>query len=222
MKTIDLPVESIIPAPWNANEMDELMLARLRRSVERFGLVLPLVVRQVDEGHYEIIGGSQRFKVLMEREPETVTCIIVAADNAGARLLSQALNRVQGSDNLGLRAELLRRVMSDVPLADVLSILPETHESLVNCGISGQQSLEDYLRDREKELQARLHHLTFHLTSSQIEVVEWALRPWMTQARDEKGTNPNVRGNALYLFCHDYLERAGERWPIRQINSLPL
>ncbi len=45
MKVVVLPVESILPAEWNPNIMGEAVKARLGRSIERFGVLVPLVVR---------------------------------------------------------------------------------------------------------------------------------------------------------------------------------
>jgi ParB family chromosome partitioning protein len=104
METKDLPVGSIVAAGWNPNEMDEAKRLRLWRSIERFGLVVPLVVRRNGNGDYETIGGAQRLQVLGEMGMTTVPCLVVEVCNAEARLLSQALNHIAGEDNLGLRA----------------------------------------------------------------------------------------------------------------------
>ena len=45
MKIVEIPIEQLCEAPWNANQMDENMLNRLKGSVQRFELVQPLVVR---------------------------------------------------------------------------------------------------------------------------------------------------------------------------------
>ena len=50
MQVIDLPITDIVAAERNGNEMDPEMRARLHRSIERFGLLVPLVVRQVAPG----------------------------------------------------------------------------------------------------------------------------------------------------------------------------
>ena len=58
MNVVDIPIIEVFAALWNANEMDSEMSARLRRSIERFGLVVPLVVRKVADGAFETIGGA--------------------------------------------------------------------------------------------------------------------------------------------------------------------
>ena len=116
MEIADLPVDSIIAALWNPNEMDTDMLSHLRHSVQRFDLVVPLVVRNVGDNRYETIGGTQRLSILSELGMTTAPCVVVEADDSAARLLGQALNHVAGSDNLGLRAEVMREILETSPL----------------------------------------------------------------------------------------------------------
>ena len=94
MEIIDLPIDSIIPAPWNPNEMDPEMLSRLRHSIQRFALVVPLVVRLVGNDVYETIGGAQRLSILRELAVESVSCVLVQANDGEARLLGQAMNHI--------------------------------------------------------------------------------------------------------------------------------
>ena len=66
MQVVELPLASLKEAPWNPNSLDEEMHGRLRRSIERFDLVTPLVVRKLAPEIYETIGGAQRLSVLVE------------------------------------------------------------------------------------------------------------------------------------------------------------
>ena len=91
------------------------MLSRLRESITRFGLVGNFVVRLLPGGLYEVLSGNQRLGVLAELGYTHVPCAVVDVAAAEARLLSQALNHIQGDDDLGLRAELLREVLSELP-----------------------------------------------------------------------------------------------------------
>ena len=91
MQVTDVPVDAIDTPDWNPNQMDPAMRSRLRRSLERFGNVCPLVVRPFGDARYETVGGAQRFTALREMGFESVPCVIVTADDAEARLLAQAL-----------------------------------------------------------------------------------------------------------------------------------
>ena len=196
-----MPIDQIDEAAWNPNQMDEVMRSRLRRSIQRFGLVVPLVVRPFGDDYYETIGGAQRLVALRELGINPVPCVVVNADDANARLLSQALNRIQGQDDLGLQAELIR---------EVLQLLPETAQSLQALSFLGQEAMADYLKNWQQAQSARLKHLQFQLTSIQLAVVEEALTQALPQAKEEQGDSPNARGTALYLLCKTYLEHKGK------------
>jgi len=211
MELLDLSLVQLREASWNANQMDEVMRARLRRSIKRFDLVVPLVVRSLEDGSYETVGGAQRLTVLREMGVTRVPCVVVNADDSEARLLSQALNHIQGQDDLGLRAELLREVLTTVHQDEILSLLPETAVTL-NAMISlGQEDMATYLEAWQKAQAARLKHLQFQLTAPQLEVVERALDQMLLHVSAGDDGNPNRRGLALYHLCLAFLER----------NSLP-
>ena len=209
MHIVDISIESIQSPGWNPNQMDEAMRPRLKASIQRFGLVVPLVVRDLGAGLYETIGGAQRLSVLRELGSKTVPCVMVEADDIDARLLSQCLNRIAGEDDLGLRAELLQQVLEELPQSEVLRLLPETAEGLQALASLGQQDLAGYLQNYQQAQGARLKHLTFQFTPNQLEVIEEALARVMPQAGKTAGDNPNPRGNALYLLCKSYLELTG-------------
>ncbi len=203
MQIVEVPSGKVFPAAWNANEMDPAMFAHLNASISHFGLVSPLVVRRI-ENHYETIGGNQRLKVLKESGAKTLPCVVVEMNDAQAKVLSQGLNHIHGSDNLGLRAELLRQIMKATPAKEVLSILPETPQSLAEASRQDQLSLDDYLQAQKLSQKARLHHFTVQLTAEQARVVEEAF----DYLESHLGINggPKSRGAALYWLCQKFLK----------------
>lgn len=206
MNIVELPLENIVAPGWNPNEMDQDMRSHLQCSIDRFGMVVPLVVRPMVGGLYETVGGAQRLTVLREDGVATAPCVVVAADDGEARLLSQALNHIAGSDNLGLRAQLLRDLLESLPQQEILDLLPETSDSLRALTKLGEQSIAQALQEWEKLQKARLRHLAFQLTDAQLSVVVEALELLVPGAEVQQG-NPNRRGTALHLLCLDYLER---------------
>lgn len=209
MDVVDLSVDPLREAPWNPNIMDGEMLERLRVSISLYGLVEPLVVRPDGSETYEVLSGNQRLHLLKEQEYTIAPCVVIDVDDAHATLLAQALNHVHGTDDLGLRAELMREVLAAVPQNEVLSLLPETPESLRDLASLGQGDLAVHLQAWQRAQAARLRHLQFQLTDAQLEVVEETLARVLPRVRDAQGTSPNVRGTALYLLCRDYLIAAG-------------
>ena len=209
MQVFDIPIIQLQKASWNSNKMDQTMLAKLRSSVTRFAPLENLVARPLggEAAAYEVLSGNQRLDLFRELGWETLPCVIVDLDDAEARLLAQALNHIHGEDDPGLRAELLRIVLTSIPESQVLNILPETAASLQELASLGQETIAEYLRKFQAAQPARLRHLTLQLTSAQLEVVEAALERFLTAAKEDLGGSPNLRGTALYLLCQKFLDQ---------------
>ena len=205
MKVVDLPIGQLREAPWNPNEMDSAMMQRLRESLTRFGIVENLVVRPKENGHFEVVGGNHRLRVLSEAGYLTVPCMVVQLDDVQSRLLAQALNRIEGSDDLGLKAELVREVLKELPQEEVIGLLPETAESLQALASLGEGDLAEHLQAWQRAQAARLRHRIFQLSSQQAEVVDEAMGRVMPRLNLDS-SNPNRRGNALFELCKAFLQ----------------
>ena len=159
MDVVDLPLVKLREVPWNPNVMDDHMLARLRKSITQFGLIENLVVRAIGRGEYEVLSGNQRLHVLKESGTTLAPCVVVDIDDAHAHLLAQALNRIQGEDDVGLKAELVRHVLESLPEQEVLDLLPETSETLQALATLGKADLAEHLQAWEQARAARLEHI---------------------------------------------------------------
>ena len=172
MIEVTVPLEQLREAPWNANEMTPQMRAKLRESVMKFGVVENLVVRSLPDDSYEVLSGNQRLTVYRELGMETAPCVVVSLDDPRAKLLAHVMNRTRGEDDLGLKAELVRSMLDSLTQDDLLALLPETPVSLMAFATMGRESLAQALQNWERIQRARLHHLTFQLTSQQLKVVK--------------------------------------------------
>ena len=207
MRVVELAVAQLVAAEWNPNQMDGPMLARLRESISRFGVVENLVVRPTGEGLYEVLSGNQRLQVLRELGHERIPCLVMDLGDAQARLLAHALNRIEGEDDLGLKAELVRNVLKAVPQTDLLSLLPETKDSLEALVSLGEASLTEHLRDWESARGARLHTLQLRLTNPQLLIVEQALQMAIRSQTPRDADGHNRRSKAITDICRTYLSK---------------
>ena len=206
MRVVDLPISQLQQAEWNSNEVEPGMMARLRESVTRSSLVENLVVRRVGENTYEVLSGNHRLQVLSELKMQTVPCVVVELDDAGARLLAQALSHIRGEDNPGLRAEVLRRVLDSVSQEEVLNLLPETADGLQALINLGEEDLAAHLDAWQRSRGARLKLVQFRLTEARSKLVERAIARALQQHTEDQARVPNARGAALYRICKWYLE----------------
>ncbi len=207
MKTVDISSTKLRPAPWNPNQMDERMMERLRESISRYGLVEPLVVRPLDDSLYEVLSGNQRLRVLQGMDLKFVPCVVVELNDTKAMLLAQALNSLRGEDDLALKGNLIKEVLTTIPEDRVLSLLPETIESLRSLSSFDQTDLAQHLQAWQQAQAAKLKHMILQLTQQQLEIVEEAINNMMPNVKEDNSGSPNKRGTAIYLLCKYYLER---------------
>ena len=66
---------------------------KLKRSIEEFGFVEPVVWNQAT-GH--VVGGHQRLQVLLDMGETEVDCVVVDLEPEKEKALNLALNRIQG------------------------------------------------------------------------------------------------------------------------------
>lgn len=130
MKAVEIAINQLKQVPWNPNVMGTRMLSRLKRSIEKYGLVENLVVRRLNDDTYEVLSGNQRLEAIKALGFQVAPCVVVNLNDPQAKLLAQALNRIEGQDDIGLKAELLRSILKELPQEAVLELLPETAESL--------------------------------------------------------------------------------------------
>lgn len=207
MNIIDLPVEKLLEAPWNPNRMDEAGINRLKESLSRYGLVEPLVVRTAKDSAFEVLSGNQRLKAITSLGIQLAPCVVVNLGDAEAMLLAQALNNLRGEDDQALKGTLLKTILSSIPEDKVLSLLPETTESLRSLASFSQIDLAQHLQAWEQAQAARLKHMSLQLTYQQVEIVEEAVNRIMPNVKEDKSGSPNNRSTAIFLLCKYYLER---------------
>ena len=127
MTTLDvrtLPITSLTPAGYNPRTTTDTAARKLKRSLERFGLVEPLVW---NERTGRVVGGHLRLSILKELGVTEVPVSVVNLTDAEERALNVVLNNreAQGRFEVGKLAVLL----------DELKELPELDDTGFDAGV---------------------------------------------------------------------------------------
>jgi hypothetical protein len=127
----NIKINELHNADWNANRVPPEVLEKVRHSIKEFGVVENLVVRVHPSGSgYEVLSGNHRLTIFRELGMETAPAVVVEVDDSKARVLAQTLNRTRGQDDPEAYARLLDDVLKDMSIAEIVSFLPETAESI--------------------------------------------------------------------------------------------
>ena len=107
MKIRKVPVGEIKPAAYNPRkdlQPGDPEYERLRRSIGRFDIVEPLVWNKKTGN---LVGGHQRFKILLERGDKKVEVSVVDLDDNDEAALNVALNKISGEWDITKLTEIL-------------------------------------------------------------------------------------------------------------------
>lgn len=106
-----IPVSKVNPAPYNPRldlQPGDPEYQKLKRSIDEFGLVEPLVWNRRTGN---LVGGHQRFKILRERGVDRVDVSVVDLSPEREKALNLALNKIAGAWDPGKLADLLNELV---------------------------------------------------------------------------------------------------------------
>lgn len=89
MRTETKRISDLVPAEYNPRRITDRALAGLRESIQRFGLVQPIIW---NERTGNVVGGHQRMRVLQDEGAEETTVIVVDLPEEEERVLNVSLN----------------------------------------------------------------------------------------------------------------------------------
>jgi DNA modification methylase len=111
LKIIEVPIDQLIELPGNPRYWSDKSIKDLDESIDRFGVVVPLVVNY----DYTVLGGNFRLDLLRKRGLKTVPCILVnIKDEVKAKELALRLNKNTGEWSWKLLAEFDESLLVDV------------------------------------------------------------------------------------------------------------
>ena len=103
----EIDVEYIYPNPGQPRTVfDDDALEELAQSIQQVGLIQPLLVRKVDDKHYELIAGERRLRAVKKLNMKTVPCIVQAGIDEEESALMAIIENLQ-RENLSYMEEAL-------------------------------------------------------------------------------------------------------------------
>lgn len=189
-------ISDLKPAPYNPRKSSDKQEANLKKSLEKFGVVEPIVFNK-QTGH--IVGGHFRIRELKKLGYKEVDCVIVDLNEDDEKELNIRLNANTGEfdwDTLANEwdAEELSEWGLDIPNFD-------------GVGLSDEFGEDFSLPDGDK---APFQQMTFTLADEQAEQIKNAIadiKKTDEYKYAETMGNENSNGNALYLIVMQWAEQ---------------
>jgi ParB-like chromosome segregation protein Spo0J len=132
MEIRELRLEEINPAEYNPRLRmmpKSFEYKALGKSLEEFGLVVPLVV---NVRTMTLISGHQRYWVLQDQGKETADCVIVDYDKDQEKALNLALNKIDGEYDYGKLADILEELKAHGVDMDTTGFREEQINDILN------------------------------------------------------------------------------------------
>ena len=94
-----IDIKLITKNPWNPNQMDKKTLKAEKESIEKYGIVAPIIVRPL-KNKYQIIDGEHRYIVCSELGYKLIPSVIIEGlKDKDAKKLTIILNETKGSND---------------------------------------------------------------------------------------------------------------------------
>lgn len=121
MNIAKVDISVLNPATYNPRKdlkPDDPEYIKLKRSIQEFGYVEPLVVNKRNN---VIVGGHQRFKVLKDLGYKEIDVVYIDLDDIHEKSLNIALNKISGDWDADKLEDLLREINLDDGIDDLLT-----------------------------------------------------------------------------------------------------
>jgi len=105
MKIELIKINKLKPAKYNPRQISTKQYKDLKESIEKFGLVDPIIVNEYFvENYYVVIGGHQRLKICKELGYKDIDCIVLNLNKEEERELNIRLNKNTGDFDMDILA----------------------------------------------------------------------------------------------------------------------
>lgn len=200
--------------PDNPNKQSRINFEKLVRNIERTGRYEPLVVRPCSEkaGRFQIINGHHRFHALAQLGYEIVDCIVWDVDDEETDILLATLNRLGGSDELGKKLKLLKRLNRKIGTAELAKLLPQTAKQ-----IERLTNLKRSFAPARISAKCFANPLVFFVNDTQQQQIERALS--LVQEPEAKMTKAAKRAAALTHMAGYFLNHSKINSEIKKSNG---
>ncbi|KTD42700.1 ParB/RepB/Spo0J family partition protein [Legionella parisiensis] len=138
IETLKLAVECLQPGKYQPRgEMEEAPLMELAQSIKKQGLLQPLLVRELNDGRYEIIAGERRWRASQLAGLTEVPVILKQVDDETAMAMALVENLQREDLNAMDQARAMHRLTHEFSL---------THQQVADLLCKSRAAVSNYLR----------------------------------------------------------------------------
>lgn len=210
----------LVKNKWNPNKMAPEEEAKLRNSLQKHGHVRPILVRTLEDGALEIVGGEHRVEVSIDLGMSEVPVINLGkiSDEDAKRALMIDNSRY-GHDDAGLLSELLTGLGSADELAEWMNMGVDELGALLGASETSDEvdllgALDDLESIDEEPLapatrELKTHHpMKFKVPVEDQEFIKETIERVIKDQGIEDSDSSIRAGEALLWLCRQHADRA--------------
>ena len=111
---IDIDINLLKNADWNYKKTTDSIQKKIKKSLSEYGYIENIIVRDLNNGFYEVINGNHRLKALKELDTKTIHCYNLGIINdSTAKKIGYSLNEIKQDINPEKEFELLKNFIKD-------------------------------------------------------------------------------------------------------------
>ncbi|MFP5116091.1 ParB N-terminal domain-containing protein [Bacillaceae bacterium C204] len=163
MQIVKMKMADLKPADYNPRKISNAELEKLKRNIEVFGYVDPMIWNKRTQ---HLVGGHQRYKALSDLGFEEVDVVVLDMDLTKEKALNIALNKVTGEFDLEMLKDVLLEIdvgnvdieLSGFSLDEIEGMMTRTYQEFDN----DEVDLDDFEDDK---FNCRCPECDFHFNS---------------------------------------------------------
>lgn len=194
IKIVHIKASQLKPAEYNPRKWSESQESNIKDSIQRFGLVDPIICNCAPARKDIVIGGHFRLKVAKQLGIKTVPVVYVnIPDLKLEKELNLRLNKNLGEWDFEILAQFEKEILETAGFSkEELELLAtEINPDIIdNIDIA--------------EAGQGFRQMTFVVSSSQAEIIGSAIEQIKKEVKPEYADNENQNGNALYYMARKY------------------
>lgn len=122
---IEIELDKLEPNHWNPNQQSAFIYDKELNSIDTFGFIDPILIREIEDGKFQIVDGEHRWKAMKEKGAKTISAINMGkVDDVVAMQLTIITNETRGRTDRVKLVELLDSLKSETEVQQLYDNLP--------------------------------------------------------------------------------------------------
>lgn len=125
-------IEKLIKAKWNYKEDNDAIMQKLIENIKRNGQIENIIIREIDNGLFEIVNGNHRLDALSVLNIDMVHCYNLGKiSETQAKRIAIETNETRFMSNDIFLENIIKELLNDIDMEDLKLTIPIDIEKMI-------------------------------------------------------------------------------------------